>query len=130
MKEQQNKKDKTLRADLLLIGAVLLLAAILFTIVLLRREKGGTVQVYIDGKLTAQYPLSENREVELQDADGNVINTFMIKDGAVSMTYADCPDKTCVHMREIRYAGETIICLPHKTELRVKGGEASDVDIH
>ena len=45
------------------------------------------------------------------------------------MTDAGCPDRICVMMHPIRYDGESIICLPNRTEIRIEGGEPSGVDL-
>ena len=44
------------------------------------------------------------------------------------MIRADCPDKICVHMRPIRYAGESILCLPHRLAVTVRGGREAGAD--
>ena len=38
------------------------------------------------------------------------------------MAEADCPDRLCVRRGPVRYAGETIICLPHKLVVTVRSG--------
>ena len=45
----------------------------------------------------------------------------MVKDGKVSVTEADCPDKVCVNTGEISKSGDTIVCLPHKLVVEIEG---------
>ena len=120
---QKNKK----RADLILIAALLLIALAMGAWLYLTRERGAWAVVYVDGKAAASYPLDEDRTVRLDNPNGS-FNLLVIKDGAADVTDAGCPDKICVMMRPIRYDGESIICLPNRTEIRREGGEASGVD--
>ena len=53
---------------------------------------------------------------------------MVIADGTADVTQADCPDKICVDHAPISRDRETIICLPHKLVVEVKGGEASEID--
>ena len=50
-------------------------------------------------------------------------NTVVVKNHAVSVSYADCPDKICKNHKSISKSGETIVCLPNKVTVTVEGGE-------
>ena len=116
------------RADILLIAALLLLGAGLFLLRALTREAGGEVVVTVNGVETARYPLNENREVRLENADGGW-NLLVIDDGTADVTEASCPDKICVNAHAVRHTGESIICLPNRTVISIEGGKPSGVDI-
>ena len=117
-----------IRADLMLIAALLLCAGALFLWQRLSRADGAEAVVYVDGVRTAAYPLSEDRTVTLE-ASGGSDNVLVISGGAADVTDAGCPDKLCVHMHPIRYAGESITCLPNRTVIQIEGGETSGVDV-
>ena len=51
-----------------------------------------TVEVRENGKLILSLPLSENTKQTIRCTDGGS-NQFLIQDGAVTMTDADCDDK-------------------------------------
>ena len=51
-----------------------------------------------------------------------------IKDGSASIIEASCPDLLCVKQKEIREAGESIICLPNKLVIRVINEGETTVD--
>ena len=53
---------------------------------------------------------------------------MVIKDGYAYLTYADCPDHTCVKTGKIKYAGQSIICLPNKVAIIVREKD-SGVDL-
>lgn len=115
------------RGDFFLIGGVLILALGLFGWRLFSQEEGSQVVVRIDGQITAEYSLTEDRTVILNGCDGGN-NTLEIADGTARMTEADCPDGLCVHQGEISYDGQTIVCLPHRIVVEIRGGENMDVD--
>jgi hypothetical protein len=54
-------------------------------------------------------------------------NRLVIKDSEADILSADCPDKVCVHERKIRYAGETLVCLPNKVVVEIEG-ERGELD--
>lgn len=79
-------------------------------------------EVYVNGSLYAALPLSEDRELVVKTELGT--NTVRVKDGAVSVVEADCPDKVCVHTGAVSKGNVPIICLPHKLEIKVVNGKA------
>ena len=85
------------------------------------REEGAVAVVSVDGEEVARYPLDTPTEVPLQGTGG--WNLLVIEDGCAYIREADCPDKVCVRTGKIRYAGETIVCLPHRLMIRIAGGE-------
>ena len=112
--DEGRKKYAPKRGDLYLIGGCLLAALILCGLWLGLRTKGGAVIVEQDGRETARYALTEDR-------------TVRIEGGEVWLSEADCPNLLCVKTGKIRYAGQSIVCLPHKLAVRIGGG-ASGLD--
>ena len=56
------------------------------------------------------------------DGAGGGYNRIQVRDGAVSVLEASCPDKVCVHTGTVRYPGETIVCLPNRMIITVIQG--------
>lgn len=53
-----------------------------------------------------------------------------IGDMQVRLAEADCPDQICVHQGYVSRIGETIVCLPNKLVIEVKGESGEDyIDI-
>lgn len=69
-----------------------------------------------EGKLFAQYPMTENVTV---DVKGH--NTVEITPDYVRVTYADCPDKIDVRQGKISSPGSIIVCMPNKLTVRITG---------
>lgn len=44
------------------------------------------------------------------------------------MTTANCPDKVCVHTGFINKPGQSIVCLPHKINVKIVSNDTSKVD--
>ena len=114
------------RNDLLLAAALLLLGGALALFLWLTRQAGGTVSVQVDGEVVMELPLSEDTQIVL--GEGEHTNTLVIRDGKARVVEASCPDKICVGQGAVQYAGESIVCLPHKLVITVKGGAVSGVD--
>lgn len=117
---------KTHKNDLLLIAALLILGGGLALFLWLTRQGGGTVRVQMDGETVMELPLDRNIQIVL-GSEGRT-NTLVIEDGAARVTAAGCPDQICVNHGAIRFAGESIVCLPHKLVITVEGGQTNDVD--
>ena len=116
----ERKKIAPKRGDLYLIIGCLLAALVLCGLWLLLRQDGGTVIVEQNGRVTARYPLGEDRTVRIEGAGG--YNLLVIEGDEVYLSEADCPTGLCVKTGRIRYAGQSIVCLPHRLAVRITGG--------
>ena len=108
------------------VAVAMVLAVLIASIVMLTAKKGGTVEVYVDGKLTYSYSLDKNRTFEVDCDNGK--NVVEIKDGKVSVIDADCNNRACVKSKAISKKGEQIVCLPHKLIVVIKGGSEGELD--
>ena len=116
--------DKKQRADLVVIGSLLLLALILWLVLGAFRTEGGEVVVRVDGVETERHALTEDGIYPLNGGS----NILVIADGRAWLTEANCPDLLCVKQGKIHYAGQSIICLPNRLTVTVEGGESDGVD--
>ena len=117
---------KAHKNDLLRVLALLLLAGGGWLYTLLTRRGGGVVEVAVDGTVAEVLPLSADGSYTWTGAAGT--NTLVIENGAAYMVSADCPDRLCVKRGPVRYAGESIVCLPHKLTVTVTEGGAAGLD--
>lgn len=124
------KKLSTINRNDLLLGAGLLLAALcIWCVIFFVQKKGSkeglTVVVTVDGKEYYSGLLSgENQHGERREIDIDGHNKVVIENGEVWMEEADCPDKLCILQGKISKTGQTIICLPNKTMVTIKGGKS------
>ena len=117
---------KKLRNDIILITALLLLAVAAFAAVYVSREAGGTAVITVDGTVLGEYPLDQDITVPIHGTGGE--NILVIENGSARIEDADCPDRICVNTGAIRYRGETIVCIPHRVTVEIKGGEDGQLD--
>ena len=118
-------KRKTLKNDILLIAALLLLALAVWGVLRLTRETGGEVIVTVDGQLAATIPLSVDATLPIGTGQG-FLNVVEVSGGRVRVADADCPDRLCVRQGWIRYDGESIVCLPREIVIRIGGEPETD----
>lgn len=111
------------KGDLLAVALVLamILTAGLWLPTL--RSGGSFAQIWQDGKLVRQVPLSVNQTFQIH---GDYTNTVTVSDGRIAVTHSDCPTNDCVHMGWLRDGG-AIVCLPNRVEIRLTGD--TDVDL-
>ena len=114
------------RNDLLLVAAMLLLGGVLALFLRLTRQTGGTVSVRMDGEVVMKLPLGEDAQIVL--GEGGRTNTLVIAGGKARVIEASCPDRICVGQGAIQYAGESIVCLPHRLVVTVEGGPPPVID--
>lgn len=105
-------------------AALVLLAGILIVVWLCMKNgetDDPTAEIRLNGEVVKTVPLSEDCEFTVDCGGG--FNTVRVKNGAVSVVAADCPDKVCVRTGEISGGGVPIVCLPHRLEIVVINGE-------
>lgn len=119
-----SKKNK--RNDLILIGVVLVIAIVSFMVFNLYRGNTiakGEVVVKVDGKTFGTYDLNTDQKIPIKSGDH--VNVLEIKEGKAKMIEADCPDQVCVNQKAIDRNLESIICLPNKIVVEIKGEESA-----
>ncbi len=103
------------RASILIFAAVAVIFVISTIFLLLNAETDSNfVTITVDGRLAEKIDLSKavDRSFRLETDDG--YNVISIKNGRISIIEADCPDKKCVAMGELKSDILPIVCLPHK----------------
>ena len=110
------------KKDLLFITAILLAAGLAFLFFRPQpSEPLSRAEISVDGKAVMELDLSEDQVLTVDGAGGGY-NRIQVRDGAVSVLEASCPDKVCVHTGTVRYPGETIVCLPNRMIITVIQG--------
>ncbi len=116
------EKRRRLKADIILISALLLAGLLAMLAIRLSAKDGAAVRVSIGGKALCEYSLAKDGEYVLNGGT----NILKIEGGQAFVIYADCPDKLCQNAGKIHLAGERIVCLPNKLMIEVVG--EGDVD--
>lgn len=115
------------RNDIILIGAILLIAVAGLVYLFLFRGRGDTVKVTVDGKAYASYSLSEDRVEDIHTGEsGEQLNRLVIRNGKAFVETATCRDGICSSHRPIFRDGESIVCLPNRVVITVISDKTSD----
>ncbi len=117
------------RNDLIFAAAVVIVAVlILFGYNWGVKKEGIYVRVMVDGKVYGEYPLNEERRVQIEYEGQDWENELVIDGKKASVVSADCPDGLCIRQKAISKTGESIICLPHKLVITITGGGEAEYD--
>lgn len=108
---------------IIIFAALLMICGGLSLIFLLPGEPARQVEVWSEGNLIATLDLSEEQEMTVVSALGT--NVVTVRDGAVAVTSADCPDHYCMQ-RGFCNSGTEIVCLPNRLVLRFVGEQEID----
>ncbi len=76
--------------------------------------------VSLDGQSIYEGSLKLDRTVEIRG--GEIYLLLKVKDHRVNAIKADCPKKICVTQGAVYNTGQTIVCVPQKLTVTVKGG--------
>lgn len=122
-------KSKTLKKwDFIVLAAVLLCSAAAFLCLnTFNNNKGSYALVEVNGETVAELSLDENTVYEVK-INGKTTNIVEIKDNKADVTFADCPDKICENHKAIGNSGESIVCLPNRVVVSIKGSNGKQLD--
>lgn len=116
------------KKDIVFLGMLAVVLCLGCTVFYLRGPKpGGMAEVTVNGALYGTYPLDQDQAVEVV-VGGIVTNVLVIQNKTADITEANCPDKLCVHQKAISCTNETIVCLPNRVVVEIKGGRQRKLD--
>ena len=125
MNASNTNKTKKYRWDILIVAIALLLSlAILLTINLTKKE-GAVAVVEINGVVAGEYSLSRDGVYPLNGGT----NTLVIENGTARLIESNCPDHTCEKTGKVQYVGQTIVCLPNRLSVTIRGTSSDGVDL-
>ena len=125
MKKQHSVIKSKYRLDIIVISVIIAVSLLLLLILNISKKEGAVAVVEIDGNTVAKYPLSTSGEYPLNGGT----NVLIIEDGTACVCYSSCPDHTCERTGKVRYVGQTIVCLPNRVSITIKGGADNGVDL-
>lgn len=111
---------------ILSVLTVVFIAAVIAICMMFRDSESEYVEVVQENKVIMTIDISEESDSvwRIESSDGGW-NEITLRDGKISITDSDCPDKTCVKTGNLRSESVPIVCLPHKLVIRFsdKNGE-------
>ena len=124
MEDKKIEVKKKYRLDIIVIASILVVSLLILLAVTLTKKEGSVAVVEINGVTVGEYSLLKNGEYSLNGGT----NILIIENGVAYFNYSNCPDHTCEKTGNIKYVGQSIICLPNKVSVTIKGDAAGGVD--
>ena len=116
------------KLDFVIIAVLMVLSFLPEIILGASVGKGLNNTITVAGKLYKTVPLSAHTGediIEINTKWGT--NIVQVKDNKIGIIDADCPDKVCMNPAYIEKAGESLVCLPHKVMIEIKGELEEDI---
>ena len=111
--------------DTLVYGLVIviMLAGFVNIRIMMRTGRERLAIIEMNGQIIDTISLEQNmtsKEIRIDAGEGSY-NIVFIGYDFVEVLESNCPDQVCVGWGRIRYAGQTIVCLPFKIVVRIVG---------
>lgn len=115
-----------------IIIAVLMLLSFLPEIILSAKVGKGYentyAQITVSGDVYKTIPLSNHKGEEILEIKTKYgTNIIKIIDQKIGIIEADCSDKVCMNPEYINKPGQSLVCLPHKVMIEIKGMAEDDI---
>ena len=110
---------------ILILALVLLASGVGGFFLLNSGGEAAFAEIYSDGDLVKTVSLHMDQEFTVP-APGGGENVITVKDGAIAVTQATCPDHYCMD-RGMCSSGAQIVCLPNKLIIRFIGQQTVDM---
>ena len=107
----------------IILFAVIAAACIALSLPLFSQEQARFARITSRGEVVATVDLAVDQEFTV---DGK--NTITVKDGAIAVTWADCPDHYCMK-RGFCTGGTDIVCLPNRLVISFVGEQEIDAAV-
>lgn len=125
MEEKKASGKTKYRLDIIVIASILVISLLILLIVSLAKKEGSVAVVEVNGVTVGEYSLWKKAEYSLNGGT----NVLVIENGVAYLNYSNCPDHTCEKTGKIRYVGQSIVCLPNKVAITIKGDTSGGVDL-
>ena len=125
MKTENAKQTKSLRYDLILIGALLAVSLAFVAVHYLTRVEGSYVEVRHLDDVVGTYSLKKDGTYTINGGT----NILVVENGAAYVSYADCPGQRCVKKGKIQYVKQNIQCRHNKVIIEIIGDGGVDFEI-
>lgn len=113
--------------NVLIITCILIfLASLIVSLWMIFKPHSQTVQIIQNGDVLYTIDLESSKDEMIEIKYQGSKNIIQIDNHKISVIGADCPDKICVKMGELKSSAAPIACLPNK--LVIKFAETYDID--
>lgn len=114
--------------DLIIIIVLIILSLMPIRLLISNNNSGDLKRVIIsvNGEEYESLELKENLNKIIKIEEGLEINEIFINKGQVYMNHSNCTDKVCMRQGKISKIGESIVCLPNRVFIEIKGDEEGE----
>ncbi|MGM8288355.1 NusG domain II-containing protein [Clostridium perfringens] len=114
--------------DLIIIIVLIILSLMPIRLLISNNNSGDLKRVIIsvNGEEYESLELKENLNKIIKIEEGLEINEICINKGKVYMNHSNCIDKVCMRQGKISKIGESIVCLPNRVFIEIKGDEEGE----
>jgi hypothetical protein len=122
---KESAVHKARRWDAIVLAVIFSVVALVLVLSFALRRPGAVAVVEVNGQTVGEYAL---------DTDGTFVlnggtNTLVIEGGEAFVINSDCPDRTCEHTGRVRFVGQSIVCLPNRLSVTIRGDAEGGVDL-
>ena len=118
------------RLDFVIIGALLVLSflpEIILGASIGRGSKETYAEIMVDGEIYKTINLSQHKGEEIFEINSeNGLNVIKVHNDEIGIIDADCSDQVCMNPEHIEKSGESLVCLPNKVIVLIKGIDVDD----
>lgn len=112
------KAEKIIKkADILIILAVIICSVLLFFA--FNRSSDSSALIIIDGETVYETDISKVAEPFTLDLENGI--TVLIAKNEISVIASDCFGKNCISCGRLTHPGDTAVCIPNKTVIKLSG---------
>ncbi len=108
---------KIKKADIAVIIPIVLAAICL--LMFSSSQGSATAVITVDGKDIRHIDLSENKDTYTIDLENGV--EIEVSGNSIYFTSSDCKGKDCIACGKLSSAGDTAVCIPNKTIIKLTG---------
>ena len=112
--------------DAVLVGGLLVLAAVLFIVTGNGYTANRHVVVEVSGARVLELPLDSDVTRTVRGPLGDTV--ISIEGGRARVTESACPNHYCIRMGSISHTGEIIVCVPNQVFVTIRGGREQSYD--
>jgi len=100
----------------------------IYSNVVSKNNKNLYATIKVNGKLNNSINLPVTSEKKFTVSTNHGTNTILVNNNEIKIVHADCKDELCVKQGSISKIGKTLICLPNKLIIEIKGDEYDSSD--
>ncbi len=106
------------------LAAVVVAAALSIWLIPFGKHQGDFAEVKVDGQVASTLDLRGGNS----SFDFNGV-TVCVDDGGAYVSKTNCPDKVCLETGKVDRPGQSIVCIPNRVSISVKGEKEIDAVI-